>query len=296
MRDVIKGNSNSGNRRRKRRGNYKLHYSMVALVAVVAFTVLSVTVFFNIDSVVITGSSIYTPDEIIAAGGIKSGDNLVRKNLSGCERAITSELIYIENAKLKRHFPSSLKIEIEPCVPTAVMENNGGYFLISKSGKILEYSENPYEELLTFYGTEPIDGLLIGKNFESADSKKTSNIYELIEQVQNSLVAGKISKFDVSDRLNVSCIYDNRIKIELGAVTEIDYKLKFAYTIITQKIGVETEGTLKMLSGSATFIDKNGLEQNEKTYLDNIGDLLTQDNVTTNETSAQTTSVIVNFE
>ena len=97
---------------RRRRGNMTLHYSLIAFIALVIFVILSLTVFFNIETADIIGSSIYSADEIIAASGIKGGDNMIRKNMSKAEKNIVSQLTYIEEAHITRKLPSSLEILI----------------------------------------------------------------------------------------------------------------------------------------------------------------------------------------
>ena len=75
---------------------------------------------------------------------------------------------------------------------------------------------------------------------------------------------------DISDRANVSFLYDSRITVELGVASDLDYKLKFAGEILTKEIGTGTMGTLRMLSDSAQFIDEAGLEENNRVYESNI--------------------------
>ena len=133
-----------------------LHYSLIAFIVLVVFAILSTTVFFNIESADIIGSSIYSADEIIAASGITGGDNMVRKKMGKAEKAITSELIYIEEAHISRKLPSSVEILIVPCIETASLQTEDGYLIISESGKILRADAAPAEDTLIFLGAEPV--------------------------------------------------------------------------------------------------------------------------------------------
>lgn len=260
------------NGRRKR--NLSLHYSVIALIVLIIFAVLSMTVFFNIETAVIMGSSIYSAEEIAEAGGIHGGDNMVRKNMSKAEEAIVSKLTYIETAEIKRKLPSSVEIFVTPCVETASLEDEDGFMIVSGMGKILRFSEEPAEDTRVFYGAEPAEGLEIGMSFASADEKKTEVIFELMSKGDSSFVS-KVTSFDVSDRLNISCVYDGRIDVELGVISEIDYKFRMANEILTTRISPDSEGRLIMLKAGARFLSKSDLEQIEQTFEYN-SEMLTQ--------------------
>lgn len=285
----------------KRKRNMSLHYSAVVLIVLIIFSVLSVTVLFNIETASVMGSSIYTAEEIIAVSGIEGGDNMIRKNLGKAENAITSELIYIEEAKIKRKLPSSVEIVIVPCVETASLQNEGGFMIVSETGKILRISEEPAEDTQVFYGANPAEELKIGDTFRSEDEAKTAVVYKLMELAENKFVS-KITSFDVNDRLNISCLYDNRIDIELGVITDVDYKFKIANEIISTRISPDAEGRLEMLKNGARFQSKADLEQNDVTFRHNsemASETVTEE--TAPETSAEppedtNTSTKLNFE
>lgn len=291
----------NGSRSQKRKRNMSLHYSAVVLIVLIIFSVLSVTVFFNIETAAVSGSSIYTAEEIIAVSGIQGGDNMIRKNLGKAERAITSELVYIEEAKIRRKLPSSVEITIVPCVETASLQNEDGFMIVSETGKILRLSESPAEDTQVFYGTDPAEELKIGDTFKSEDEAKTEVIYELMELADNRFVS-KITSFDVKDRLNISCVYDNRIDIILGVITDAEYKFRLADEIISTRISPNAEGRLKMLEKGGQFLSKADLEQIDETFRHNseaASEAVTEETSveSSGETSEDTnTSTKLNFE
>lgn len=287
MRDVVK--SSTGTAVRKKSNN-SAYYGIITLVVIVTFIVLSTTVFFRIDTLVITGSSIYSADEIAAASAIHGGDNLIRMLMGKCSDRIESSLVYVEKAVPKRHFPSTVEIYIEPSVETANIAVGSTYYIVSQSGKILEITDTPRQDIFTVNGVIPRAGVMVGDIFACEDDKHTNVLYTLLDVGMNSLNS-KITSFDMTDYLNVSCIYDDRITVEFGAISELDYKLKLAETIISTKIGPETEGTLKMLSNGASFIDKTGLEQNEQIYRENINTSISSEE---SETTAE--NIVTNSE
>lgn len=281
--------------RRRHKSNMTLHYSAIAIIVLIIFAILSVTVFFNIESVNVFGSSIYTAEEIVAAGGIEDGDNMVRKNMGKAERAITSSLVYIETAEISRRLPSSVEIVVTPCIETASLQDEDGFLIVSRSGKILKITEEPVENTLVFYGAAPAEGMKPGMTFASEDENKTEVIFELMNRADSGF-ASKITSFDVSDRLNISCVYEDRIDIEFGVISDMDYKFRLAEEILAEKISPDAEGRLKMLEDGAQFLSKSDLEHIEESYNMNIATSGVTETETSPSDSDGNMSTSLNFE
>lgn len=311
------------------------YLGITALIAVIIFIILSTTVFFKITTVTVKGSSIYTAEEICAASGIKSGNNLIRTNMGKAAEKIENSLIYIEKAELKRSFPSGVEITVKPCREVISAEYEEGFCLLSESGKVLKTAEEPFPDTIIIYGarTAPVkeewaetdtasetssnvtsatekdeaadddDGETtpiptVGSHFECTKENRTEIFYRLVDIAESSF-SGMANCFDMTDHHNISCVYDGRITVEFGAVTELDYKIKLASSILKDKIGKKTEGTLRMLSGGASFIDKAGIEQNEINYQNNLAAQTaeeTESTVTGETASEETSSGVVHFE
>lgn len=259
-------------KRRQKDGYRPLTIFIVVVVTFAVFMLLSTTLLFNTATVRITGSSNYTADEIVAASGIKAGDNLVRLNAGKCEKAIESSLAYIEKAKVSRAFPSTIVISVEACVPTANFICDESTLLISAGGKVLEVTGEPKMGLLNFKGTEPAPELVPGDAFRSADEHKDPAITTLMDYFSASKMADKVTLIDLSNRSEISYTYDNRITVQLGSINDIEYKIKFSEEIIRTKIGDKTEGVLTILSNAkgASFLDKESLEHNAQVYNENM--------------------------
>ena len=362
---------------------------IVFLAAAGIFVLLSTTVFFNIETVEVTGASNYSVDEIIAASKINAGDNLVKLNTAKCSENIVKELVYIENAVITRSFPATIVINVEACVPAANFITERGTLLVSRGGKILDTIPEPKAGLLNVYGATPRVDLGAGDMFTSTDEQKDAAIelfmtllleaaekegykspMELLEKqavsgsvttqseissetttaeneseiaseddpeavdalseavtevpdenneeqedVQTETEAAdaesaaavtisaakdmeeimehplNITSIDVSERSDLSFIYDDRITVKLGAVMDLEYKINFALEIIRKQIGEKTEGVLTILSDakSASFLDKESLENNARVYSDNLAAMTSAESVSEEETETEET-------
>lgn len=259
-------------RRKQREKARRMRMYIVAVILVVAvvFTVLVFNVFFNIQTVEVVGSTNYTADEIFEASGITVGDNMLRENTDKCSENITSALVYVESAQVRKIYPNTVKISVEASVPFANVRTANGCMLISQGGKILEKLINPRSGIMEINGAEANIALEVGDRLESVDENKTKDIYTLLEAFYDSgYEPGSVTNIDITDRTNVKFVYDGRIEVELGVISDIDYKLNFVSEIVNNQIGTAVTGTLKLLPDSAQFIDEAGLDENERVFAAN---------------------------
>lgn len=275
---------------RKKKKNNSATGILVFLFAAAVFLLLSTTVFFNVEHITVSGASNYTADEIIEASGIKAGDNLVRTSTDKCASQIESRLVYIENAKVTRSFPSTLVINVEASVPAANFVCDDYILLISGGGKVLDKIQEEKAGLIDFTGTDPMPDLIPGAMFQSVDEHKDNAVKKLMEFFAAN-GSDNITLVDVTDRSEISYTYDGRITVKIGSINDLEYKMKFSEEIIKTKIGEKTEGVLTILSDSsgASFLDKESLENNARIYGENM-ELRNAEETTTDESSTETSA------
>lgn len=265
-------NSASAARRRERQKKMQMRLYIIVIILVVAviFVILAFNVFFNIQNFQVEGSSNYTADEIFKASGITVGDNMLRENIEKCSENITSSLIYIESAEVRKIYPSTIKITVEASVPFANVQTSQGYYLISRGGKILEKLSNPKSGLMTINGSEADITTEPGERFASIDEDKNKDIYTLLEEF-SAHDLNNVTYIDITDRANVFFEYDSRITVEIGVVSDLDYKLNFTSEILHNQLGTGVFGTLRLLpDNSAQFIDEAGIAENNRVFEQNF--------------------------
>ncbi|MBR6623103.1 MAG: FtsQ-type POTRA domain-containing protein, partial [Ruminococcus sp.] len=90
----------------------------VALIVLTVGITFCYTFLFNLSEIRVSGESdMYSAEEIVAAAGIKKGDNLLRLDTEKSEKQILDELLYVETASVKKKFPSSVEIKVTRCIP-----------------------------------------------------------------------------------------------------------------------------------------------------------------------------------
>ena len=230
-------------RKRRRRGRYTLHYILLVLAASAVMMVLSLTVFFKVEQIEVTGTTKYAAAQIIENSGIAQGDNLFRISQKKVQKNLTDKFPYVEKVALKRSFPPKITIAITQEKPLGAVETGAGYVIISRSGKVLEIGAQSLPENMTIVTGMSLDNPQEGKLLGEGSDEGMKMLTYLVDAIGETEF-DKITKVDFSDRLNIVVTYDNRILIELGSEANLPYKLKFVKLVISEKLEDNFEGRL----------------------------------------------------
>ncbi len=202
---------------------------VISVFIVAAAVYLCLTMLFNVDHITIEGNTLYSENDLIKTSGIEKGENLFEVDTAYAEDKLYAVYNYIEEVEVKRSFPNGVTITIVEAEPFAVIEEADGYTLVSAGGKVLERGlEEVPEGLLSVRGMSTITST-------EDDIKRT----ELMKKIINSMRELGMRNYDfldLSDTLEITMIYDNRVRVELGNELELEYKLQFADNVINEKL------------------------------------------------------------
>jgi len=224
-----------------------IYYIMFLLISVIVFSVLSVTVLFNLEEIIVEGAddeSIYTIEEIIDAAGIVPGVNLLRLDTERFRQRLISNLVYIDSVTIRKNLPSTLTIQVSGAVEMANIEHEGEHFIVSKNGRILGKADIITGNTV-FYGYEA-DEPVVGGYIRSVNERKNDMIYDIINTMEEVGLKGIVS-IDITDHLDIRMNYMNRVEILIGPETELETKLKSAVEMVTNEIDINESGTLRLV-------------------------------------------------
>lgn len=177
---------------------------------------------------------------------IREGDNLFRTDIKASEERLSKLMIYADEVEVRRKLPSTLTITVKEAVPKYNLEQNGFYYVVSESGKILESNlAQPKAGLMLVTGFEIKDTTPNAK-LESNDNLKARILTEISENLDSMKFNG-IKKIDLSDRTDIRLDYENRIEIRIGSSLDIPYKLRYTRAVldsVMKTYGDTYEGTL----------------------------------------------------
>lgn len=196
---------------------------LLALLAV--GIVLSLTVFFKIETVNISGSGMYSTEEITAYCTIDEGDNLFIINKEKCAENLKQKLPYIYDVDIKTELPSTLNINItEATAAYRIKNDDESYTLLDDRFKVLDNaSQETADGAIEIQNAAVIsneNGVTIG--FENEESAKGLNqLSEMIKKL-NITEATAISS---DGKNNNYIVYENRIVLKLGDFENLENKI-----------------------------------------------------------------------
>lgn len=229
-------------------------------LAICVGIILSLTVFFPIEKVIVSGSKVYSSEQIIKKSGIEIGDNLFVVSESAVEDRLKAKLPYIENIDFKREFPSTLKIKVKDASEYACYFIDNEYYTVSRENWVLAKSENPPENIFVVTGSKALCNVGSQVKFSDEETKL------LMEELIASLLSEKIdiNSVDLSNKIEITLRVNSRFTVNLGTTNNITEKIKHLRAMINN-ISDEKQGkiNLSMWSESnpkGTFTEE--IEQN----------------------------------
>lgn len=222
--------------------------------------------YFNIKKIIARESPHYSDKTLIEASGIRSGLNGFRLVFEGmgkvyflrigiAERAIIETCPYVKTAKVKFIIPSTVSIEVEERIASAVLSVNGTNMLIDKEGYLLELNADTEKaNLPVIRGINP-DSFVLGEKIEISEKillsafKVFDTIREVDDMNQEKLLT-YVDYVDVGNVDNVGFSLQSRVMVNLGTTEDLHYKINAARTIFTTNIKKTERGRLDFSTGA----------------------------------------------
>lgn len=244
-------------RKRRRHRALLLFYFFTFITVITAAVALSLTVLFKIDTIQVTGTSRYSAEEIIRDCGIQKGENLFLAKTKEAGVKIQQKLPYVCTAKVSRRLPAQIIISVSEEPVSGALEYNGKYAIISTSGKILELADKLPENCPSIQGLK-LSKVEVGKSMVYTDKTQQTAFQDITAAIVSSKLE-KVTGIDLSAPYKIQIVYDKRITMNLGLASDLNYKLRFAKSILDA-------GNFK--SDDKGVLDLSVAADNEHAYFD----------------------------
>ncbi|MBQ8782181.1 MAG: FtsQ-type POTRA domain-containing protein [Clostridia bacterium] len=257
-------------RRKKVRRNRIIFTSFVSiLILLLTVLVLSLTVFFKIDTITVNGTSRYDTEQIISVSGIQKGKNLFLSSVNKAQEKISSQLTYLSEVTVTRKLPSTIVIEVVGSNADFCYQTSGGYALTDSNSKVLEIvNADAVPQTAAVIKTNGAFVAVVGEEIE-VDKNKTDEQQqadkkelELLKSVLTAIDESKIkdiTEINITTPTSIYLTYQNRFKLNLGNSLELTYKLKSAVEIIAKEdeISPTTSGEINLDNPGSAYVSPN---------------------------------------
>lgn len=232
-------------RHRRRRWRQKRIYLLMVLtlllLALVAIAFVLIPQFI-VDEIIVEGNSYYTSDAIIEASGIGLGDEIISVFMSDIdENAFYASCPYVRSVTVTCGFSKVwIRVdEVEDLMYTSDIEGN--WYALDTDLRVWQKASTPapFRDFLrvrlpAFYPAER------GGKISFVNGSLTYDyIGELIRVLKEQNVLSAVDYINYSDKFSVSFVFGGRVRLELGAVADLEEKLsRFAY-VLSEKSDTE---------------------------------------------------------
>ncbi len=189
--------------------------SIIGVVFLVVGVIVGLSLFFNINKIVVSGDTVYSHETVVKASGVSEGDNLIFLSKSKLNDKISSELTYIGSVKVKRRLPSTLELVVKKTDAKLGIAMNGYYTLLDENGKVLEKDLEMVGENITLVNLGEIESVDLGEMVVLKEEKVYTKMNDVLAEC-NRIGLKDISMMDISDIYNIKIVYQGRITLELG--------------------------------------------------------------------------------
>ena len=236
----------------------RLIMQLLTLAAVVLAFTLSISIFFKVETVLVTGGQKHSAWSVSEASGIEKGDSLLFFGRSKAAGKIKLELPYVDTVRFEVKLPGTVNIIItEKPLAYALQDQEGHWWLMTSEGKIAEKLESAENSPV-------ITGVLlnapaVGKTAVAAEAEQGSTVLvtataadrleaakAVLHQLENYELFSSMTELDVTDLFALHLYCDDRYRIELGDTSDMAEKIA-AVKVTMQQLGVGDSGVLKLL-------------------------------------------------
>ena len=227
-------------KKRHKRGSNIVYYVILTLLAVITFSILSVTVLFNTEQIIVEGESEYSDEQIIAASGLAGDENLVKLNTSGIPEKILDKLVSLDSVRVDKVFPDTIKITVTPAVPMASFIYGGKSYVISHIGRVIHIDDEDMTECMRIIGYKPADSVIVGGFIKAEDEEQDRLVKEISDAVEKAGIED-ITTVNITDSINITLSFQDRVQIKLGSILQIDEKMRIIRELLYNGYIADTE-------------------------------------------------------
>lgn len=288
-------NKKKVNRRRKHRKNL-MTLLFAALVLCIGI-ILVFSLFFKINTITVSGDTIYSDKMIVENSGVEIGSNLFRANEKEVSSLLSKKLPYIKAVSFERKLPDTLVIKIKSTEEVAAISSGGAFILFDETGKVLDKDASVLRENVPLVSGVKVKEANEGAEISLTDDKKTNTLKKLLSEIEKSDLT-LLTEINLKNNGDIKIKYDERITLEIGSLTNVEKKLARAAAAIEKEneINAYSTGTLDLKTDPYAFFKAGKEETTKKNNKTDKADKDDSNNTSTTENPTENVSTIVSIE
>lgn len=237
----ISSQENKNKIKKRKRINFILKYSTIAVLFIILIVSAMFSPLFNIKTIQVEGNEKITENEIISLSKIQINNNIFQLNKRKIKNQIKQNA-YIGEVNIIRKLPSNIVIQIEERKPAYLLEYAGNYIYVDKHGYFLEITNQKLELPILQGASTKTEDFIVGNRLNIEDLQTLSFVAKIMEAAQINEIETLITRIDIAKQENIKLIFETKGKTAyLGDNTNISTKILIIKTILEKEEGKEGE-------------------------------------------------------
>ncbi|GAA0069157.1 hypothetical protein UT300003_06800 [Clostridium sardiniense] len=229
-------NGNKYIKKAKRKRLIKKSIFIIILLSIAGGLIVTKSNLFLIKNVKVSGENLVTKDLIDEKLQSIKGENIFFIKSSEVEKVLKSDP-YVNGVTLKRHFPSTLEVDIKEKNIGYYVKYGDEYDVISSDLVLLEkVNKLKGDGLIEIKGLKS-EGRKIGEKYvDTKDDKRLENFLETLYEIKNSnTTKNKITMVNVTNINDIIVYFNNDVKVKVGNGNDLIKKINTALNILEDK-------------------------------------------------------------
>ena len=231
----------------------RLIVQLLSIAAVVLAFTIGVSIFFKVDTVMVTGAVKHSPQVIAEASGVKAGDSLLFFGRARAAAKIKTALPYVDTVRYQVKLPGTVNIIVEEkMVAYAVQAIDGSWWMITADGMVAEridaataankpviegiYLKNPKVGEYSLAAETAAEGTTV-----TTDADRLKAAITVLSALEENQLFSSITRLDVTDLFALRLFCSDDYRVELGESRDMAEKveiLKYALAELGARGGV----------------------------------------------------------
>ncbi len=209
-------------------------------------------VLFRVREFEVTGNVRYTAEEVAEASGISAGDVLMGVSKTRAASRILTKLPYVEQVVISKSLPGTISFTVEECQAVMAAESEfGTLWLMNEEGKLLEKLDEDAETAYPLIKGTVLQLPTAGDLATFDDTARGTLAMDAVNKIQEAGLSAVIRSVDVTDLQQVTLNYEDRIEVQVGDASDLDYRLQYMTAAIA-RLDANARGVLDLSFTSGT--------------------------------------------
>lgn len=202
----------------------------------------ALTIFFQLDTIEIVGSSRYDAAEIKASLSIQKEDNLFLWNKVRDGKALLEKFPYLDTVEIRRELPDTIVVTVTETTAVLAVLSDTGYFLVNEHGKVLEQSADT-QGLPVAFGVSLL-GYHAGQTVTHTSDAFADALLTVLEALHTEDMLADVDFVNLQSLTDIRVGYGGRFDIRFGTVDRMAYKAQYVNRVIMERLSPSDIGRL----------------------------------------------------